>query len=74
MEECNLLLLADGAGNRQTSQFVFLFPFQWAKIYRIILPEEKDMAPHFSTLAWKVPWLEGPGRVESMGSRTVGHE
>ena len=35
---------------------------------------EKDMAPHSSTLAWKIPWTEGPGRLQSMGSRRVGHD
>ena len=32
------------------------------------------MAPHSSTLAWKVPWMEEPGRLQSMGSRRVGHD
>ena len=31
------------------------------------------MAPHSSTLAWKIPWVEEPGRLLSMGSRRVGH-
>ena len=31
------------------------------------------MAPHSSTLAWKIPWLEEPGRLQSMGSLRVGH-
>ena len=31
------------------------------------------MEPHSSTLAWKIPWLEGPGRLQSMGSLGVGH-
>ena len=31
-------------------------------------PLEKAMAPHFSTFAWKIPWTEGPGRLQSMGS------
>ena len=35
---------------------------------------EKAMAPHSSTLAWKIPWAEEPGRVQSMGSRRVGHD
>ena len=33
---------------------------------------EKAMAPHSSTLAWKVPWTEEPGRLQSMGSLRVG--
>ena len=34
---------------------------------------EKAMAPHSSTLAWKLPWTEEPGRLQSMGSLRVGH-
>ena len=34
---------------------------------------EKAVAPHSSTLAWKIPWTEEPGRLQSMGSRRVGH-
>ena len=33
---------------------------------------EKAMAPHSSTLAWKIPWTEEPGRLQSMGSQRVG--
>ena len=33
---------------------------------------EKAMAPHSSTLAWKIPWTEEPGRLQSMGSLRVG--
>ena len=36
--------------------------------------EEKGMAPHSSTLAWKIPWTEEPGRLQSMGSLGVGHD
>jgi len=32
------------------------------------------MAPHSSTLAWKIPWTEEPGRLQTMGSRRVGHD
>ena len=31
------------------------------------------MAPHSSTLAWKIPWTEGPGGLQSMGSLGIGH-
>ena len=37
-------------------------------------PLEKEMAIHSSTIAWKVPWMEEPGRPQSMGSQTVGHD
>ena len=33
----------------------------------------KVMATHFSILAWKIPWTEEPGRLQSMGSQRVGH-
>ena len=35
---------------------------------------EKAMAPHSSTLAWRIPWMEEPGRLQSMGSLGVGHD
>ena len=34
---------------------------------------EKAMAPHSTTLAWKIPWVEEAGRLQSMGSQRVGH-
>ena len=36
-------------------------------------PLEKEMATHSSTLAWKIPWTEEPGKLRSMGSQRVGH-
>ena len=41
------------------------------KLYTYIL--EKAMATHSGTLAWRIPWTEEPGRLQSMGSRRVGH-
>ena len=35
---------------------------------------EKAMAPHSSTLVWKIPWTEKPGRLQTMGLRRVGHD
>ena len=35
---------------------------------------EKAMAPHSSTLAWKIPWTEEPGGLQSMGLLRVGHD
>ena len=35
---------------------------------------EKAMAAHSSTLAWKIPWMEEPGRLQSMGSLGVGYD
>ena len=35
---------------------------------------EKSMTPHSSSLAWRIPWMEEPGELQSMGSRRVGHD
>ena len=37
-------------------------------------PLEKEMATHSSTLAWRIPWREEPGRLQSMGSQKLGHD
>ena len=37
-------------------------------------PLEKEMATHSSTLAWKIPWTEEPGRLQPMGAHRVGHD
>ena len=37
-------------------------------------PLEKAMATHSSIPAWRIPWMEGPGELQSMGSQRVGHE
>ena len=43
----------------------------WVELLR---SAEKAMAPHSSTLAWQIPWMEEPGRLQSMGSLRVGHD
>ena len=43
-------------------------------IYIYYYISEKAMAPHSSTLAWKIPWMEEPGRLQSMGSLRVRHD
>ena len=37
-------------------------------------PLEKGMATHCSILAWRIPWIEEPGGLQSMGSQRVGHD
>ena len=37
-------------------------------------PLEKEMTTHSHTLAWKIPWMEEPGRLQSMGVQRVGHD
>ena len=38
------------------------------------IPQEKGMATHCSILAWKIPWTEEPGGLQSMGSQRVRHD
>ena len=58
-----------------TKKFViFLFwLFDNMNIIPLVFLMEKAMAPHCSTLAWKIPWMEEPGGLQSMGSLGVGH-
>ena len=47
----------------------------WLPIwYMVVCMSEKATAPHSSTLAWKIPWMEEPGGLQSMGSIRVGHD
>ena len=50
------------------------FPLYILICWYIIAYAEKAMAPHSSTLAWKIPWMEEPGRLQSMGSLRVEHD
>ena len=52
--------------------FRSLIYFEFIFVYGVRM--EKAMAPHSSTLAWKIPWMEEPGRLQSMGSLRVGHD
>ena len=45
----------------------------WVRSLSVDDPLEKGMATHFSILAWGIPWTEEPGGLQSMGSKTVGH-
>ena len=52
-------------------------PAMWETQVRSLGQEdtlEKEMATHSSTLAWKIPWTEEPGRLQSMGSQRVRHD
>ena len=46
-------------------------PLEYVCVYLLL---EKAMVPHSSTLAWKVPWMEEPGELQSMGSLRVGDD
>ena len=59
------------------AQMVKHLPAVWETRVRFLGredPLEKEMAIHFSTLAWKIPWMEEPGRLQSMGSLRVGYD
>ena len=45
----------------------------WVQFLGLEDPLEKEMATHSSILAWKIPWTEEPGGLQSMGSQRVGH-
>ena len=58
------------------AQMVKHLPAMWETWIRSLGgedPLEKAMAPHSSTLAWKIPWMEKPGGLQSMGSQRVRH-
>ena len=56
----------------QSQSWVWLFATPWIIAHQAPLLQ-KAMAPHSSTLAWKIPWTEEPGELQSMRSLRVGH-
>ena len=42
-----------------------------SKYQHVYLPMEKEMATHSSSLAWRIPWMEEPGRLQSMGRKEL---
>ena len=63
--------------NNLTKEVKVLYTENYKKLLKNIkedLNKEKAMPPHSSTLAWKIPWTEEPGELQSMGSLGVGHE
>ena len=56
------------------AQMVKCLPTMWETPVQSLGSLEKAMAPHSSTLAWKIPWTEEPGRLQSMGPQRVGHD
>ena len=58
------------------AQTVKHLPTMWETWVRSLSredPLEKEMATHSSTLAWKIPWMEEPGRLQSVGLQRVGN-
>ena len=69
-------LLEDSLLISLVAQTVKRLPAVWETWIRSLDWEdslEKEMASRFSTLAWKIPWTEEPGSLQSTGSRRVGH-
>ena len=61
-------LVAQMAKNLPTMQETWVRSLDWED------PLEKETATHTSILAWRIPWTEEPGRLQSMGSQRVGHD
>ena len=66
----NLGVLTTGSPRKSLELLLFFF----LVLVALGLHSEKAMAPHSSTLAWKIPWTEEPGRLQSMGSWRVRHD
>ena len=66
------LLPGPAASPASTSLFLTSHSAAPSLYTTLCLISEKAMAPHSSTLAWKIPWAEEPGGLQSMGSRRVG--
>ena len=66
--------------NRKLYIYIYnIYIFAISKFFYTLFPfypfySEKEMASHSSTLAWKIPWTEEPGGLQSMGSLRVGHD
>ena len=49
-------------------------PETWVRTLGWVSPLEKSVATHASILAWRIPWTEEAGRLQSLGSQRVGHD
>ena len=58
----------------QTVKHVSTMQETWVQSLGWEDPLDKEMAIPASTIAWKIPWTEEPGRLQSMGSQRVGHD
>ena len=67
MRWMNLEFIIQNKVSQSKRQILYIKAYIWNLL-------EKAMAPHCSTLAWKIPWTEEPGRLQSMGSLRVGHD
>ena len=63
-----IVWLPGGSDGKPTMQETRVWSLGWEELLG------KEIATHSSTLAWKIPWMEEPGRLQSMGSQRDGHE
>ena len=70
----------EGLGHTEVKSMAWVLehlPVMWEAWVRSLGredPQEEEMATHSSTLAWRIPWTEEPGGLQSMGSQRVGHD
>ena len=80
LQDKKLMAMFLGKEGGEGGLFLLVSPVEISFIYKLpIAPKclptpEKAMAPHANTLAWKIPWMEEPGGLQSMGSLEVGHD
>ena len=73
----HIYLSLQGLGTSLVAQTVKCLPTMWETRVQSLGwedPLEKEMVTHSSILAWRIPWMEEPGRLQSMGSQRVGHD
>ena len=72
---CCLELLAPILGAPTCSGFTYGPLYETRELCSVVAPsQEKAIATHSPTLAWKIPWMEEPGWLQSMGSLRVGYD
>ena len=74
LEKCIFQDILELTANVPLINFLTLGCGRWWITIMYTNLSEKAMAPHSSTLAWKIPWMEEPGRLQSMGSLRVRHD
>ena len=72
LTQCNLISPFSGDGSVLKNSPAM--QGMWVRSLGQEHPLEKETATHSSTRAWKIPWTEEPGRIQSMGLQRVGHD
>ena len=68
------MMLHEISQSQEKTNTVGFHLYEISKVAKIHEKECTVVAPHSSALAWKIPWMEEPGGLQSMGSRRVGHD